>query len=400
MTFGSRGTTVSGGIPGTGLGFQKRFGSTPATQRAYVESQPQLVEVKIAFRIGDDGKVVGESADGSPISPKQIRMAFQENAASLERWLDEHIQEANGLSKALAAIHLGTPPPVYRSRFTVADFSEPEPQKPQVHPFPMDQPVEPVLQGIGFLRKLIPALARRREARDQEILESYRQELAEWEAARAEHDSRQDEMQSSYMHSLHEWRLRKERFEIEAVEEIAARDTALQRDVELMNSSLENALGELEWPLETNIDFDIRDQGRLLLLDVDLPEIEDLSTEEARISANKRRILKKKKSQSALRLEYANHVHGVGLRLIGEAFSALPKPEMVVISAYSQRLNSATGKIIDEYLYSVRADRESFHEIEFDSLERVDPVAALANFEIRRKMTKTGIFKVIQPFSE
>ena len=69
-----------------------------------------------------------------------------------------------------------------------------------------------------------------------------------------------------------------------------------------------------------------------------------------------------------------------------------------MISGYSQRLDATTGKTNDDYLYSFKANRESFKKINFESLEIVDPVAALGAFENRRKMTATGIFKPIEPF--
>jgi hypothetical protein len=118
------------------------------------------------------------------------------------------------------------------------------------------------------------------------------------------------------------------------------------------------------------------------------------------LAASGKRILKRTKSPAGLREEYAKHVHGIGFRLIGEVFKTLPRPATVVLSAYSQRLNSATGRTVDEYLYSVEVERLAFAGIDFSSLADVDPVESLASFRLRRRMTKTGVFKVIEPFAE
>ncbi|WP_305803084.1 hypothetical protein, partial [Thiolapillus sp.] len=59
---------------------------------------------------------------------------------------------------------------------------------------------------------------------------------------------------------------------------------------------------------------------------------------------------------------------------------------------------SATGKINDDYLFSFKVDREGFSNINYSSLENVDPVAAMSSFNHIRKMTATGIFKPITPF--
>ena len=68
-------------------------------------------------------------------------------------------------------------------------------------------------------------------------------------------------------------------------------------------------------------------------------------------------------------------------------------------TGYSQRLDRATGAIADEYLISVSADRRGWSRIDFSSLDRVDPVEALTRFNLRRRMTRTGVFTAIEPFT-
>jgi hypothetical protein len=84
--------------------------------------------------------------------------------------------------------------------------------------------------------------------------------------------------------------------------------------------------------------------------------------------------------------------------LAGTVFATLPASNHVIISGYSQRLDSSTGKVNDDYLFSFRIDRESLTKIDFAALEKVDPVAAMGVFENSRKMTATGKFKSIEPF--
>lgn len=92
------------------------------------------------------------------------------------------------------------------------------------------------------------------------------------------------------------------------------------------------------------------------------------------------------------------HIHGIGFRVIGEIFSVLPKAEEVVLSAYTQRPDKATGEILDQYLYSVRVNRREWARIDFANLPVVDAAEALGRFDIRRDMTKTGTLKEIEPF--
>lgn len=71
------------------------------------------------------------------------------------------------------------------------------------------------------------------------------------------------------------------------------------------------------------------------------------------------------------------HVHGIGFRIIGEAFAMLPKADEVVLSGYSRRPDKSTGEVQDQYLYSVRVSRNEWARINFANLDDVDPAEAL-----------------------
>ncbi len=207
-------------------------------------------------------------------------------------------------------------------------------------------------------------------------------------------------LHEKYRQLFDDWKQRKTSFDEDQQKQQSSNEAKLLAEPDFMAETLGAVLGELEWPLETMINFDIADAGRLVLLDVDLPEIEDVPGAVARLAANKRRLLKKQKSQSILRQEYAKHIHAIGFRLVGEVFRTLPGVAIAIVSAYSQRIDKATGRTTDDYLYSVEVDREMFGNVDFSSLEKVNPVAALAAFPIQRRMTKSGVFKPIDPFVE
>ncbi len=132
---------------------------------------------------------------------------------------------------------------------------------------------------------------------------------------------------------------------------------------------------------------------------LNLPEIADLPGREATLAVSGRKLNIRDKSDRQMREEYARHVHGVALRIGGLAFATLPISQRVVVSGYSQRLDDAVGIVRDDYLFSVRFEREAFGAIDFGALERVDPVAAVARFDPVRDMTKTGIFRLIEPLT-
>ena len=170
------------------------------------------------------------------------------------------------------------------------------------------------------------------------------------------------------------------------------------KDLEAMADYLEYVLSTIDWPRETLISLDVQNGGKKIMLDVDLPEIEDLPRKHASVAENRLKLNIKNRSDTQTRKDYMAHIHGIGIRVIGETFTHLPTAEQIVLSAFSQRLNPATGVISDEYLYSVRVDRFQWSQLNFANLNRLDVTECLASFELKRKMTKTGVFKPIEPF--
>lgn len=77
----------------------------------------------------------------------------------------------------------------------------------------------------------------------------------------------------------------------------------------------------------------------------------------------------------------------------------MPAVTAVTVSGYSQRKSRSTGHVEDEYLFSVRIRRGQWQSINFSDLASVDPVQALERFDLRRDMTKTGVFRPIEPFT-
>jgi hypothetical protein len=165
-----------------------------------------------------------------------------------------------------------------------------------------------------------------------------------------------------------------------------------------MERWLEANLQDIAWPRETIVALDIADHGRHILIDVDLPEIEDMPSKLAAVPARGLKLSVKEIPTVQVRRRYMAHVHAIAFRLIGETFAALPVVQRITLSGYTQRPEPATGHRRDDYLYSVRVNRDDWTHIDFDQLALVDVVEALERFELRRQMSKTGIFKPIEPY--
>ena len=392
---------VSAGNPGTGIGAQERIrssshqGSPGSRQTGPAEAS----KTSVVFSLDEEGKIVAAWGDGRPLDAEDRRLAIAENRGKVEQWLSAEVREANELSTRLGRIHLNTPPPVYRSQFEEDTFPKRRPEKPELVTFQESEPTAPAALQAGILDKMVPGRARRKEARNTEALAQFKAELSAWRRGKKIHEERQSEKLQRFEADLEQWEREGSEFAARAREEVARQEERLRTDTDLMVEVFQSKLTSLEWPLETNVSFELRADGALLMLDVDLPKVEDFPTSKASLAANKRRVLKRRRSPAEVRREYASHVHGIGLCLLGEAFSSLPTVKTIVVAAYSKRLDRATGRSADEYLYSVKVDRDSFGAIDFKSLAKVDPVEALGAFEIRRKMSKTGLFKPVEPFS-
>lgn len=193
----------------------------------------------------------------------------------------------------------------------------------------------------------------------------------------------------AFMERLSAWRVEKAEYEA---------TSAGGPDLQAIAQPILDRLSALSWPRETSVELDLSEDGRELLLNVDLPEIDDMPTEEWRLDKGSVEIVRKPLSQTAIAQLYARHVHGIVLRMVGEAFAAQGAIETVQFDGYSQRLSGSTGHIKDTYILSVRIHRRDWETLNFGNLGAVDPVAGVARYELRREMKARGDLREITPF--
>jgi len=357
---GRRGTYLNTGIPGTGLYSRSPLGNNAGqSQNSSVTRETRNIEITVS--ISDDGVLTFRDSQGNLIPEAQIEMAKKQQGEKIKALIQGKCDEINAQIEALGDIHLYTPPPLNKVLF--------EPQKFETRP-----PYPPTLKAPGFFCRLFKSCVARVEAENAKKVEEHAAGLAEWNQ-------------------------QKVRFEESQVARRQLIDRVNGGDSDAMERYLAEALNEVVWPGETNIGLDISDSGSVVALDVDLPEIEEMPTKTAAVPQRGFRLSVKDMGPVQVQKLYMRHIHAVGFRLLGEAFAALPSANTVVLSAYSQRPSKTTGQVSDEYLYSVRVSRDEWRGINFGNLDQIDIVDSLASFELRRDMTKTGIFKPVQPIS-
>jgi len=223
------------------------------------------------------------------------------------------------------------------------------------------------------LAKIFKSRAASMAAENQRLLTSHAAEVERWQTAKQEHEAAESRRR-------------------------AFLEQAIISDPDAMEAHLGAKLNEIVWPRETIISFDVSPQGRALWIDVDLPEIEHMPHQEASVPSRGLKLTVKEMKPAQMQRLYMRHVHGVGFRIIGESFAALPSIQLIVLSAFSQRPSRATGNVENEYLYSVKVTRQEWEGLNFENLAAIDIVECLAGFDLRRKMTKNGSFTSIEPF--
>lgn len=328
-------------IPGTGISYRAQIaGRSNKRSQSQPQSKSQSSSIASSILLQDDGSVVFTDSKGKLLPESLIRETKKQNRPIIEDWLYEQAAKFNAEIEDLIHIHIHTPAP------TGDIIVNPKPAPPEIK--------EP-----GLTSKIFSSVHEKTEQQNQETALKYENELAAWEAA----------------------------------------ETALRTDVDVMSEVLSGALKSIEWPRETLVSYDLVQAGQHLLLDVDLPEIEDLPTQEAIVNKSQLQLTIRDISQKQQRLNYLQHIHSIGFRFIGEAFAYLPTVLVITLSGFSQRLNKKNGHIEDEYLYSVQVTRLDWQEINFNNLENVDTVSCFEQFDVRRKITANGIIKPIEPFA-
>lgn len=168
---------------------------------------------------------------------------------------------------------------------------------------------------------------------------------------------------------------------------------ALDGTGEYIEESANSWLSTVTLPLDFSLQFEYLDN--ILLVDLDLPEIEDIPQEKAARLANGT-VKKKSKTQKDLKSDYLRCVFGLAVFFSANLFNISPAIKRIVISGYTQRRNPKTGDLQDDYIYSVKFLRDVF---ETTNISSIDPYDFCMQFENRCNITQTMLMKAITPFA-
>jgi hypothetical protein len=359
---GKRGTHLNTGIPGTGLYSRSRLfegSSRAAASNSFRPDTTSATSITMTCSISDDGTMSFTDAGGKPMSEQVVELAKKQNREAILGLIQRKCDEINGQVEVLGQLHCGTPDCKTPPQFHAPEFDS-EPPKP------------PKLQVAGFFDRLFKSRAARIESENRLAAEAYESSRAAWLREKAEFDAQMGERRNFV-------------------------ERLIYTDVVAMEQFLEESLQDIAWPRETSVNFDINDGGATVLLDVDLPELEDMPTKLAAVPSRGLKLSVKEMAAGKVQKLYSDHVHSIALRLVGEVFAALPKAQAVTFSGYSQRRSKTTGQLSNEYLISVRVQRSDWQRMDFQGLAAIEAAQALTQFDLTRDQLKSGLFKAITP---
>jgi hypothetical protein len=310
--------------------------------------------------IEDDGQLKFYNADTlEDLTSSEMQYLKRHYSDSLAEMVQALCDDKNKHLSKITTVHHTLPPPQDQPVFIESKYSETSPN-------------EPKYTKVGLLALIWPPLKKKILSQNASLKSSYEITLQLYHEDKKAFENSET--------------LRKQRETIDVLD-----------DIEAMSEVLEHYLSIIDWPYETEIDFDFGDDYTTLAVDVCLPTEDKLPTSRYQALKSLSKVSIKPVNATTKRALYRDHVHAIALRIIAEIFHRLPSLKNITLSGYIEGQDIATGHHEDQYLLSVKVDREQWKNINFEAPEVFDPLAALEQFELVRNMTKTGIFKPIEP---
>ena len=368
VSVGKRGAYLNYGIPGTGLYDRVKIASgAPVSRpkRVFSKSSYDITNYSYEIYIDDKGQTslevkdqYGDIVTNSTIVSKIRRSAEYKN--KLETIIAKKREDIN--EQTLSLIH------IYKLSENLVDFNKIEEAYKNLLTLPSPEDCF----DLPYPSKELIRSELIKEANS--IINS----IFFWTNKRKREEFVNGKLDSVYAQKIKDWECQKDcyiRTELTLREEEKQKlKKILQTDIEGIYSSIEEVLQNISLPVEFLVNFEIENHS--LYLDLDLPEIEDMPLEKVSTLSSGRINIKQKtlKEQSA---DYAICVCGMSYFFASLLFNTTPVIDDIYISAYTQRENKQSGRTEDQYVYSVKFDRNKFASLDFQSL---DPIMTLCQF--------------------
>ena len=158
-------------------------------------------------------------------------------------------------------------------------------------------------------------------------------------------------------------------------------------------AQIEAWLSESEAPIEFSVQPEVIESKGTVMIDLDLPEIEDMPQDKLAELADGTIKIKKKTKKEQVE-DYRTCVFGLGEYVASHVLAEVPQTKKVVVSAYTQRRSEKTGELLDVFIYSVVFSRSDFTKDYQDK----DPYEFCQKLPSRFYVLASGVMKEIVPF--
>ena len=158
-------------------------------------------------------------------------------------------------------------------------------------------------------------------------------------------------------------------------------------------AQIEAWLSESEAPIEFSVQPEVIESKGTVMIDLDLPEIEDMPQDKLAELADGTIKIKKKTKKEQVE-DYRTCVFGLGEYVASHVLAEVPQAKKVVVSAYTQRRSEKTGELLDVFIYSVVFSRSDFTKDYQDK----DPYEFCQKLPSRFYVLASGVMKEIVPF--
>ena len=407
VNFGSKGVRTTVGIPGTGLSYStstatssgRGHKSSNSARVTSATSSFPAVSGSLAVHMNDKGQVSIFDDQGNQIvdqvilrkirSTPQFKVLKENLEQQRQAKMTELVDNSHSENEKFIQIHTFSPS-IKTQKQTQHAIEQLKPEKYKRRPYHVAPPDEAAilaqLQEEAFRTvkaNFLTIKKKRQQYVNENLSVRIQQAQAEWEKGRLAYEEDVDSIEQA----ANEEYQRRFNEQIDYLKRIASGEESL------VLAAIDEWIAGCTLPVEINVNYEYNHDEGIVLLDVDLPEIEDLPTTEI-IRLASGNIKERKKTQKELNAQYATLVFGLAVFIVSNIMDITPAITNVIISGYTQRRNK-NGDMQDTYIYSMKLPRSMF---EHTSLKDVNPVEFCMQSENRCNQTTTGMFKAIVPF--
>lgn len=359
LNFSDKGTRVTAGLAGTGLSYSTMLSKNKKSSNNSKSNSSYIGSIDYSLDVDEKGKILILDNDQSeikdPLVLNKIKAtnSYKQKELELnqerELALEQYVQQTNEVSQKMSDIYKYSAYVRSREDF-LKELQGNVRQSNQDDTINLSSPNE-------LLDNFYKTISNKRQNYTQEQL--------------------YDEKEESYL-------LDEEKKELLDL---------FNGDQQAICDKFDKWISSIELPVEINIDYNWDSNTNTMMIDTDLPEIEDIPNTIVERSDNDI-IKEKKKTQETIRKEYIRVIFGLAVLIVSHVFDISPAIENVIISGYTQRRNKL-GDLVDIYVYSLKFERSQFEHVRVDLK---DPLEFCLNTTNRINMTSSNLLKEIVPY--